>query len=225
MIGHRDRMLTRSPDVARRRTAALRLGALVLAASLSAAPPSRAEEGNIFSNLFKYGGTTVPPSQPEALDPAYCPTVEVAEGGAASRTLAGDAVRTQFSLGRLARECTRRQDGSITVKAGAEINVLLGPAGAPGRFDVPVTFQIRHDGKVVSSRTERAGVIVGPGEAQGFATVVADELQVPAAMTADYDIAVGVGTGKGAGGKTAAKPRRRKPVVAAEPAGGGDAAQ
>ncbi|MGT2485719.1 hypothetical protein ACU4GA_06250 [Methylobacterium oryzae CBMB20] len=58
-------MLTRSPDVARRRTAALRLGALVLAASLSAAPPSRAEEGNIFSNLFKYGGTTVPRRSPK----------------------------------------------------------------------------------------------------------------------------------------------------------------
>lgn len=206
-----------------RHAARLGLGCLVLAAALGAAP-ARAEEGNVFSNLFKFGGTTVPPSQPESLDPAYCPPVEVAEGAAASRIMAGATVRTQFSLGRLARECTRRQDGSITVKTGVEVNVLLGPAGAPGRFDVPVTFQIRHDGKTVSSRTERASVVVGAGEAQGFATVVADELQVPAAMTADYDIAVGVGTGKGAG-KPAAKPRRRKPAVAAAPAGGGDAAQ
>ncbi|MGT2478649.1 hypothetical protein ACU4GR_06665 [Methylobacterium oryzae CBMB20] len=167
----------------------------------------------------------MPPSQPESLDPPYCPPVEVAEGGAASRTLAGEAVRTQFSLGRLARECTRLQDGAITVKAGVEVNVLLGPAGAPGRFEVPVTFQIRHDGKVITSRVARASVIVAPGEAQGFATIVADELPVPAAMTADYDIAVGIGAGKGTGGKTAAKPRRRKPAVAAAPASGGDAAQ
>jgi hypothetical protein len=201
------------------------LGCLVLAAALGTAP-ARAEEGNVFSNLFKFGGTTVPPSQPESLDPAYCPPVEVAEGAAASRNMAGATVRTQFSLGRLARECTRRQDGSITVKVGVEVNVLLGPAGAPGRFDVPITFQIRHNDKVITSRVERAGVVVGPGEAQGFATIVADELVVPTAMTADYDIAVGVGAIKAGSGKTAAKPhRRRKPTVEAEPAGGGDAAQ
>ena len=197
---------------------------LVLAASLGASPAG-AQEGNILSNLFKFGGTTVPPSQSESLDPAYCPPVEVAEGAAASRILAGGAVRTQFSLARLARECARRQDGSIAVKVGVEVNVLLGPAGAPGRFDVPVTFQIRHEGKVVASRVERASVVVGPGEAQGFAAIVADELLVPVALTADYDIAVGVGIGKGAGAKPALKPRRRKPAVAAAPAGGGDAAQ
>lgn len=209
----------------RARSAALPgLGALILAASLAAAP-ARAEEGNVLSNLFKFGGTTVPPSQSESLDPPYCPPVEVADGAAASRTLAGDAVRTQFSLARLARECTRRQDGSITVKIGVEVNVLLGPAGSPGRFDVPVTFQIRHEGKVITSRVERASVTVASGEAQGYATIVADELAVPVALTADYDIAVGVGTGKGAGGKTAAKPRRRKPAIAAAPESGGDAAQ
>ena len=233
MFGYRERSYERAAQTQRGAprshwTAALGaagvLGGLLLAPVLAPAP-ARAEEGNVFSNLFKFGGTTVPPSQPESLDPPYCPPVEVAEGGAASRIVAGETVRTQFSLGRLARECTRRQDGSITVKAGVEVNVLLGPAGAPGRFDVPVTFQIRHDGKVVTSRVERASVSVAPGEAQGFATIVADELQVPVAMTADYDIAVGVGTAKGGGGKAAAKPRRRKPAVAAAPDGGGDAAQ
>jgi hypothetical protein len=212
-------------ELARTRWRALaRSGAVLALAAALGTVPACAEEGNVLTNLFKFGGTTVPPSQPESLEPAYCPPVEVAEGEAALRTVAGETVRTQFSLGRLARECTRRQDGSITVKAGVEVNVLLGPAGAPGRFDVPVTFRIRHDGKTVTSRVERASVVVGPGEAQGFATIVAEELLVPAAMTADYDIAVGVGAGKG-GAKPAAKPRRRKPPVAAAPAGGGDAAQ
>ena len=79
----------------------------------------------------------------------------------------------------LARECTRLPDGSISVKVGVEVNVLLGPAGAPGRFDVPVTVQIRHNGTVITSRVERAGVAVGSGEAQGFATIVVDALAVP----------------------------------------------
>lgn len=202
----------------------LGLCGLILAGSL-AASPACAEDGNVFSNLFKFGGTTVPPSQPQSLDPPYCPPVEVAENGAAYRILAGGDVRTQFSVGRLARECARRQDGSITVKVGVEANVLLGPKGAPGRFDVPVTIQIRHEGKVIASRVEHTSVVVGPGEAQGFATIVAEELTVPPAVAEDYDITVGVGSGKGTGGKPAAKPRRKKPAAAAEAAGGGDAAQ
>ena len=203
----------------------LGLCGLILAGAPSAGP-ARAEDGNVLSNLFKFGGTTVPPSQPQNLDPPYCPPVEVAENGAALRTLAGGAVRTQFSVGRLARECARRQDGSITVKVGVEANVLLGPAGAPGRFDVPVTIQIRHDGKVVASRIEHSSVVVGPGEAQGFTTIVAEELAVPAAVSEDYDITVGIGSNKGTAGKAAAaKPRRRKPAAVEEPAGGGDAAQ
>ena len=56
---------------------------LIAAAGLAPAP-ARAEEGNVFSNLFKFGGTTVPPSQPENLEPPYCPPVEVAENAAAS---------------------------------------------------------------------------------------------------------------------------------------------
>lgn len=229
MIGIRDHSPATFSNAAGGPTACLgAVRSLVLAAGLAAslgAAPAQAQEGNILSNLFKFGGTTVPPSQPESLDPAYCPPVEIAEGAAATRILAGGTVRTQFSLARLARECARRQDGSITVKVGVEVNVLLGPAGAPGRFDVPVTFQIRHEGKVVTSRVERASVVVGSGEAQGFATIVADELLVPAAVTTDYDIAVGVGVSKAAGAKPASKPRRRKPAVAEAPAGGGDAAQ
>ena len=174
MIGIRDHSPATFSNAAGGPTACLgAVRSLVLAAGLAAslgAAPARAQEGNILSTLFKFGGTTVPPSQPESHDPAYCPPVEIAEGAAATRILAGGTVRTQFSLARLARECARRQDGSITVKVGVEVNVLLGPAGAPGRFDVPVTFQIRHEGKVVTSRVERASVVVGSGEAQGFAS-------------------------------------------------------
>jgi len=120
----------------------LGLGGLLVLGVL-AASGARAEEGNILSNIFKYGGTTVPPSQAPELEAAYCPPVGVTEGGAALQAMGGQAgnaasIRTQMSLGRLARECTRRQDGSVSVKVGVEGRVLLGPAGAPGRFDVRI---------------------------------------------------------------------------------------
>ena len=90
----------------------IRLLALLALAGLAAAP-AVAEEGNVFTNIFKYGGTTVPPSQPKDVEPAYCPNVDVMEGGAALRIMAGANVRTQISLGRLARECARRVAGEV----------------------------------------------------------------------------------------------------------------
>lgn len=194
---------------------------VVLAVGLGASAAG-AEEGNIFSNIFKYGGTTVPPSQPKETEPAYCPSVDVSEGGAALRVLAGGNVRTQISLGRLARECVRQPDGSTLVKVGVEARVLLGPAGAPGRFDVPVTFAIKHDEKVVTTRVARTSAEIARGEAQGFAQIVVDDLVVPPSMATDYEIEVGLGAVKAASAK--AKPRHRKPAAAAS-AGGGDAAQ
>ena len=103
----------------------IRLTGVVFLTCLATAPV-RAEEGNVFSNLFKYGGTTVPPSQPKETDPAYCPSVDVFEGGSNIRTMGGANVRAQTTLGRVSRECTRREDGSVTVRVGIEARVLLG---------------------------------------------------------------------------------------------------
>ena len=176
---------------------------------------ARAEEGNAFTNLFKYGGTTVPPSQAAPLEEAYCPTVEVPEGGAALRnppgaTATAAGVRSQTTLGRLARECTRLQDGSIRVKVGVEGHVLLGPAGAPGRFEAPLTISLKSSGKVVASRVRRVAVTVSPGEAQGLFSIIEDDLMVPAAMTGDYDIEVRLG-----GGAPQRAPAKRKPPAPA----------
>lgn len=188
-----------------------------------AAGAAQAEEGNILSNLFKYGGTTVPPSQPKDVEAPYCPTVDVPEGGAALQTFAGrigdpSAIRTQVTLGRLARECTRRQDGSLTVKVGIEGRVLLGPAGKPGRFDVPVTISIKSNEATVVSRSRKVSAVVPAGEAQGFFTLVEDEIPVPAAKSGDYEIFVGLGGGGPA--KSAAR-RRKPPAAVAAPADAG----
>ena len=204
----------------------IRLPCAVLVACLVTAP-AHAEEGNVFSNLFKYGGTTVPPSQTQETDPAYCPSVDVFEGGSNIRAMSGANVRAQTTLGRVSRECTRREDGSVTVRVGIEARVLLGPSGTPGRFDVPVTVLIKRDDKVVTSRTERTAAVVSPGEAQGFAQLIVEDVVVPPAIAADYEIEVGLGARSAAksAAKTAkVKPKRRKPAAAA-PADGGEAAQ
>ncbi|MGU3541309.1 hypothetical protein ACLBXP_25940, partial [Methylobacterium sp. A54F] len=92
--------------------------------------------------------------------------------GAALQTLAGSQIRTQITLGRLARECARLEDGSIMVKVGDEGRVLLGPAGSPGSSEVPVTVSIRYDEKPVTVRSRRVSVAVPAGSAQGFFSFV-----------------------------------------------------
>ena len=191
------------------------LSAMLLVAIAATGGSAAAEEGNFLTNMFKYGGTTVPPSQPQDLGEVYCPPVDVPEGGAALRSFGGKggdnaSLRNQITLGRIARECNRLQDGSITVKVGVAGQVLLGPAGAPGRFEAPLQIAIKYGDKVVVSRSKRVAVAVAPGEAQGLFTIVEDGLIVPPAMTGEYDIVVSLG-----GPQARPVPRKRKPAAAA----------
>lgn len=191
----------------------LGLNGLVVAAVVAVlgASPLRAEEGNFLTNMFKYGGTTVPPSQPADSEPPYCPTVTVPEGGAAIQVYGGRGgdganLRHQITLGRVARECNRLQDGTLSVKVGVEGQVLLGPVGAPGRFEAPVSFAIKAGGKAIVARQRRVAVQVPAGQAQGLFSLVEDNLIVPAAMSQNYDIEVRLG----AAPKAVAAPKGRK---------------
>ena len=186
--------------------------ALATCAALSGAPASAQGIGETLSNLFKFGGTTVPPAAPRPTDEAYCPTVGVIEGGAALRAYSGGrtgdpaALRHQISVGQLARECVEQPDGSILVKVGLEARALLGPAGSPGRFDAPVSFVIKRGDRVLSSKSLRIAVAVPPGETQGSAVVVQDGLVVPP-RTGEYEIDVGLVQG-GAPARSAGRGKR-----------------
>jgi len=189
--------------------------ALALAGALGLAGPAAAQGiGETLSNLFKFGGTTVPPAAPRATDEVYCPWVGVIEGGAAMRAYAGGrvgdpaALRHQISVGQLARECVEQPDGSILVKVGVEARALLGPSGSAGRFDVPVTFTIKRGERVLSSKTQRVSVAIPQGETAGSAVVVQDGLVVPPRMS-DYDIDVGLVAGAGGKPERAARRDRR----------------
>lgn len=196
----------------------VRLGLVVLAGTMAGA--AAAEEGNIFSNMLKYGGTTVPPSQPQDLGEVYCPQIDVPEGGAAMRAYGGKvgdgaSLRSQITLGRLARECTRLADGTVGVKVGIAGQVLLGPSGSPGRFEALLQVSIKYADKVVVTRAKRVPIVVAAGEAQGLFSVIEDNLVVPAAMAGDYEISVSLG-----GGPARPAGRKRKPVAAVPDAAG-----
>jgi hypothetical protein len=176
-------------------------------------PAAAQDLGTTLSNLFKYGGTTVPPPVPRPADDAYCPWVSVIEGGAAIRAYSGgrtgdaSALRHQISLGHLARECVSQEDGSILVKVGVEARALLGPTGSPGRFDVPVTVMLKRGDRILSSKTQRVSLSVPPGDTQGRVVVVQDGLVVPP-KTGEYEIDVGLVAGAGGSERQARRGKR-----------------
>lgn len=199
------------------RKALIIFGGLVLAAPGAA----RAEPGSFFKNIFGGGEGGAPSiATPRAQDPddVYCPPVFVPDGGAAIQAFAGAAgdnrhLRHQIAFGRLSRECKTRSDGTVAVRVGVELRALLGPAGAAGRFEAPVTIALKYNDQPLMARTHRVAVAIPAGAAQGEATVIENDLVVPADKAAGYDIEVTL-----AGASARAKPaaRRRKPAPAAE---------
>jgi hypothetical protein len=187
--------------------------AFVLAASAVPGAAGAQDLGTAISNIFKYGGTTVPPSAPRQEDEVYCPGVGVIEGGAAVQSYTGgrtgdaSSLRHQVSLGHLARECVARGDGTIHIKVGLEARALLGPAGAPGRLDVPVTVIVKRGERILSSKTQRVSVAIPQGSTQAQVVVVQDGLVVPPNV-GEYEIDVGFVAG--AGGKPEGSTRRGK---------------
>ena len=146
-----------------------------------------------FNKLFP---TSAPLPQTEA--PVECPTIEVLDGTSSVRTYAGEhsnaGVRYQFSLGDIARECSKN-GSNLVLKVGAEGRVLLGPAGSPGNFTVPIRVAVRNDAtqKVVYSQLNRIAAGVPAGGTETAFTYVSEPFQVPIVAHPDEDYVILVG--------------------------------
>jgi hypothetical protein len=173
---------------------------MAAASALSACSSVPGEEGggNPLVNIVRYGGTTVPPPMAEVLQDAPCPQVDVITGGAAIRSYAGttgdnQALRSQVSIANVARDCLMTADGFYEIKVGVEVRALLGPRGAPGRFDAPLRIVLRNNNTTFDSRQVRVSATVAPGQTQGSALIVEENLRVPATVGRNYLIEVGLG--------------------------------
>ena len=133
-------------------------------------------------------------------EPLRCPQIEVLDGTASIRVYNGtdqsnDNVRYQYSMGDVARECSRAGK-EIVIKVGVEGRVLLGPAGAPGTFSIPVRIAVRResDQKPAVAKLYQVAATVAPGQTQGDFTLLSEPLTVPLLQTnadEDYTILVG----------------------------------
>ena len=162
------------------------------------------DPADTIGNLFAFNSTKAPPL-PEATPSnspqnLICPVVDVREGGAAHRVYAGSGtdsanVRYQFSIGDTARECVR-QGEQIVIKVGVEGKVLLGPAGSPSSFTVPVFIGIRRDSdqQMLVSKVYNVSASIQAGTANTTFSVVSEPLAVPYTRdnaNEDYSIYIG----------------------------------
>ena len=192
--------------------------------------PSTGGVSSAFGNLLAFN-TTTPPPAPAAAGaaperPLQCPTVEVLDGTASYRTYAGteqtnEAVRYQFSMGEVARDCTH-SGKDVLLKVGVAGRVLLGPAGSPGSFTVPVRIAVRRDGdgKAVATKLYDVPATIAAGEdATGF-QIVSDPIAVPFVSSSaddDYTILVGFDAASKAPAVAAADKKDRRRGARAKP--------
>lgn len=177
----------------------LRVGALIVtAASLAACSSVSGDgEGNPIANVFLYGGPTVPPPLELPLLDAPCPQVDILPEAAALRAYAGPQananLRSQVAIANVARECVVAEDGSsFLIKVGVELRALLGPRGAPGRFDAPLRIVLRDNTQTFAERRARASVAIPQGGTQASVVIVEEGMRVPAGVGGNYLIEVGI---------------------------------
>ena len=121
------------------------------------------------------------PAAPAARPPqdeVPCPPVDIRFG---TETLAvrtkptstePGAVRHQLTITQTARDCSL-EEGTLRVRVGVAGRVILGPAGAPGTFPVPIRVAVtRGTTTPVYSKLGRLSVTVPPGETSALFTYV-----------------------------------------------------
>jgi len=142
-----------------------------------------------------------------------CPEIDIAEGGASYRVGGAESasVRYQFNIGDIARECDPAGPRQASIKIGVAGNLVVGPAGSPGTYSVPLQITVIEDAdkKPVYSKIYKIEATADATNSGQF-RIVADPIVVPMPtlqLASVYSVTIGF-----EGGKSAPAPRahRRK---------------
>jgi hypothetical protein len=147
----------------------------------SSQPSGDTSSGSSFTqrvrNLFSSGSSTgqekVAATAPSGPDPNIdCPSVTVRSGAATLAVNAPGAdpgptnLRFQASVSQTARECAVSA-GNMTMRVGIQGRVILGPAGTPGKVEVPMRLALVREGvepRTIWTKLYRVPVNVPQGE-------------------------------------------------------------
>jgi hypothetical protein len=146
---------------------------LLAALFLAANAPARAESISDKLNSWILGKPVAPePSDPNTPAELECPGVGVRPGASTlSVTVPGSdpspmSTRYQASIGQTARECAVA-GGMMTMRIGVQGRILLGPAGGPGKLDIPLRLAVVREGaepKTIWTKLYKLPVAIPPGQ-------------------------------------------------------------
>jgi hypothetical protein len=169
-------------------------------------PQTQGGDSQVLAMLLGFKRNDAPAAPGTQVRHIFCPEVLILEGTAASQAYAGTPpssanLRYQSALDDTARECTLDGD-QLAIKIGVAGKVLLGPAGSPGSFSVPVRMSVlrERDNQPIVSKLYSAAVTVAAGETRADFTIVSEPLRVPFIQDHaedDYTIKVGIDEGAG----------------------------
>jgi hypothetical protein len=146
-----------------------------------------------------------------------CPEMDIRQGASTLTVPPGSteafSLRYQGTIGEMARECNVT-GGVMRMKIGVQGRVLVGPAGGPGKLDVPLRYAIVSEGpepKTIVSKFYKVPVTIGEGQPNVAFAHIDEEVAFPMPAGLDihsYVVYVGFDPAgeKQQGGKPAAKP-------------------
>jgi hypothetical protein len=169
----------------------------------SSSSPSDSSSGSFtqrVKNMFSSGSSTgqekVAATAPAGPDPNLdCPSVTVRSGAATLAVNAPGAdpsatnLRFQASVSQTARECAVSA-GSMTMKIGIQGRVILGPAGSPGKVEVPMRLALVREGvepRTIWTKLYRVPVTISPGESNVPFVQVEEGMSFPVPSREDLE--------------------------------------
>jgi len=151
---------------------------------------------NMFSSGSSTGQEKVAATAPAGPDPNLdCPSVTVRSGAATLAVNAPGAdpgptnLRFQASVSQTARECAVSA-GNMTMRVGIQGRVILGPAGSPGKVEVPMRLALVREGvepRTIWTKLYRVPVTVSPGESNVAFVQVEEGMAFPVPSPADLE--------------------------------------
>ncbi len=147
-----------------------------------AATSDSAPRTGMFSGLFGQATTPAPAPVAVAVVDAGadldCPKVEIREGGTNYRQGVEKAVKVQFAIRNVARECASSGD-TLVMKIGIEGVALIGTVGKPGPATAPLTILVTRGDKVVVTRAVTVKAVIPADEQQTIFRAIEDQIKVP----------------------------------------------
>ena len=170
----------------------------------SSSAPSGASSSSSFTqrvkNMFSSGNASgqekVAATAPAGPDPNLdCPGVTVRSGAATLAVNTPGAepsatnLRFQASVAQTARECAV-SGGNMTMKIGIQGRVILGPAGTPGKVEVPMRLALVREGiepRTIWTKLYRVAVDVPPGQSNVPFVQIEEGMSFPVPSAQDLE--------------------------------------